>query len=165
MKNWLESKHRFWTDPRMPWWVVGGQDVVNSRRPNEPCKREKYSSVAFFMISGEHVASVNMSRSRALVVLRSLHGKRNGPDQQVSLTIRTTENPTSSAHNTEKNSLADFIGSRTGCHSIQVKGDGRCGLQGIPVKPVCHAGAPYTPVLIKTTQLEEVSMITAHLLM
>lgn len=45
------------------------------------------------MISGEHVASVNMSRSRALVVLRSLHGKRNGPDQRVSLTITTMEIP------------------------------------------------------------------------
>lgn len=47
----------------------------NTRRQHEPCNREKYSSEAFFMISGVHVASVNMSKSLALVVLRSLHHK------------------------------------------------------------------------------------------
>lgn len=37
-----------------------------------PCRREKYASVAFFMISGLQVMSVNISSSLALVVLRSL---------------------------------------------------------------------------------------------
>lgn len=41
-------------------------------RVHEPCKRAKYSSLDFFMISGEHVESVNMSSSRARVVLKSL---------------------------------------------------------------------------------------------
>lgn len=38
-----------------------------------PCRREKYASVAFFMISGLQVMSVNISKSLARVVLRSLH--------------------------------------------------------------------------------------------
>lgn len=40
-----------------------------------PCRREKYASVAFFMISGLQVMSVNISKSLARVVLRSLHVK------------------------------------------------------------------------------------------
>lgn len=41
-----------------------------------PCRREKYASVAFFMISGLQVMSVNISKSLARVVLRSLHVKQ-----------------------------------------------------------------------------------------
>lgn len=40
---------------------------------NAPCRREKYASVAFFMISELQVTSVNISRSLALVDLRSLN--------------------------------------------------------------------------------------------
>lgn len=38
-----------------------------------PSRREKYASVAFFIISGLQVTSVNISSSLALVVLRSLN--------------------------------------------------------------------------------------------
>lgn len=38
-----------------------------------PCRREKYASVAFFMSSGLQVLSVNISKSLARDVLRSLH--------------------------------------------------------------------------------------------
>lgn len=44
---------------------------------HKPCKRAKYSSLDFFMISGVHVASVNMSSSLARVVLRSLRQRFN----------------------------------------------------------------------------------------
>lgn len=44
---------------------------------HKPCKRAKYSSLDFFMISGVHVASVNASSSRARVVLKSLRHRFN----------------------------------------------------------------------------------------
>jgi len=40
---------------------------------NTPWRREKYASVAFVMISGLQVTSVNISSSLALFVLRSLN--------------------------------------------------------------------------------------------
>lgn len=48
-------------------------DLGFSRSVTLPCSREKYASVAFFMISGLQVTSVNISKSLARVVLRSLH--------------------------------------------------------------------------------------------
>lgn len=48
-----------------------------SHRVMIPCRREKYASVAFFMISGLQVMSVNISKSLARVVLRSLHVQSN----------------------------------------------------------------------------------------
>jgi len=40
-----------------------------------PCKREKYKSVAFFIISGLQLKSVNSSSSRVRDNLKSLHGE------------------------------------------------------------------------------------------
>lgn len=47
-------------------------ELCFSHRVMIPCRREKYASVAFFMISGLQVMSVNISKSLARVVLRSL---------------------------------------------------------------------------------------------
>lgn len=51
-------------------------ELCFSHREMIPCRREKYASVAFFMISGLQVMSVNISKSLARVVLRSLHVKQ-----------------------------------------------------------------------------------------
>lgn len=37
-----------------------------------------------------------------------------------------------------KSSLADLIGSGTGCHTVQVKGHRCCGFQRVSMEPVSH---------------------------